>query len=208
MACNPDVSFFIPFHELDPSNQNQCIFFTKERARCKWPCQKSDNRRAIALHETIIAISSEAVSLDLLQEYVLCNCCRSGYTRHRDRIEDIGLLIPLARRWQDEIRRHAADQSNHTTSVPALEESIFIPYAYTTPTTLTPSHTTTLYTPTASLFYYQPNARTSFNINATPSKPVASSSSYQYGSPRSSPREANISTNSTSTRPTSVSQAP
>jgi len=46
-------------------------------------------------------------------------------------IEDIGLLIPLARRWQDEIRRHATDQSNHTTSVPVLGESTIIPYAYT-----------------------------------------------------------------------------
>jgi hypothetical protein len=223
MAYNPGVSFFIPFHELDPSNQSQCIFFTQKGARCRWHCQESDNRRAIALHETIIAISSEAVSLDLLQEYVLCNCCRSGRARHRDRIEDIGLLIPLARRWQDEIWRHATDQSNHTTFVPALGESIFIPYAYTTSATSTPSHTTTLYTPTASPSYYQPNARTSFSINATPSKPVASSSSYQYGSPRSStttefafqpfgsqprydlrPHEANISTNSTS----SISQPP
>src|SRR5271170_4864760 len=154
MAYNPGVSFFIPFHELDPSKQSQCIFFTQKGARCRCRCQESDNRRAIALHKTIIAISSEAVGLDLLQEYVLCNCCSRA--RHRDRIEDIGLLIPLARRWQDEIRRHTADQSNHTTSVPALEESIFIPYAYTTPATSTPSHTTTLYTP---------NARTSFSIN-------------------------------------------
>src|SRR5271154_4498181 len=178
MAYNPGVSFFIPFHELDPSKQSQCIFFTQKGARCRWTCQESDNRQAIALHRTIIAISSEAVSLDLLQEYVLCNCCRSGRARHRDRIEDIDLLIPLARRWQDEIRRHAADQSNHTTSVPALDESIFIPYAYTTPAASTPSHTTTLYTPTTSPFYYQPNA--------TPSRPVASSPYYQYGSPRSS----------------------
>jgi hypothetical protein len=106
MAYNPGVSFFTPFHELDPSKENRCIFFTQTRKgeRCKWPCQESDNRQAIALHETINAISSEAVSLDLLREYVLCNCCRSGNARHQDRIEDIGLLIPLARRWQDEIR--------------------------------------------------------------------------------------------------------
>ncbi len=226
MAYNAGVSFFIPFYELDPTKQSQCIFFTQKGVRCRWDCQENDNRRAIALHKTIIAASSEAVSLDLLQEYVLCNCCRSGRARHRDRIEDIGLLIPLARRWQDEIRRHAADQCNLTTSVTALEESIFIPYAYTTPGTSTPSHTTMLYTSTARPSYYQSNARTSFSINAAPSKPVARSSSYQYSSPRSStttefafrpiesqprydlrPREANISTNSTLTRPTAISQA-
>jgi hypothetical protein len=224
MAYNPGVSFFIPFHELDPSKQSRCIYFTQKRARCRWSCQESDNRQAIALHKTINATSSGAVSLDLLREYVLCNCCRSGNAQHRDRIEDIGLLIPLARRWQDEIRRHAADQSNHTTSVPAPEEHIFYPYAYTTPT---PSHTTTLYTPTAGPFYYQPNVPTSFSVNATPSEPVAGSSYYQYGSPRSStttefafqafrsqprydlrPREANISTYSTFTEPTSISQPP
>jgi hypothetical protein len=179
MAYNPGVSFFIPFHELDPSRQSQCIFFTQKGARCRWHCQEYDNRRAIALHQTIITIPSEAVSLDLLQEYVLCNCCRSGRAQHRDRIEDIGLLTPLALRWQDEIRRHAADQFNHTTFVPALEESIFIPYAYTTPAASTPSHTTTLYTPTASPSYYQHDARTSFSINATPSNPAASLSPYQ-----------------------------
>ncbi|CZR69623.1 uncharacterized protein PAC_19523 [Phialocephala subalpina] len=176
MAFNPGVSFFIPFHELDPSEQSRCIFFTREGARCKCLCQKSDNRRAIALHKTIIEIPSGAVSLDLLQEYAQCNCCRFGRAQHRDRIEDVGLLMPLARRWQDEIRRHA---------------------------------------------------RTSFGINATPSKPASRSSSYQYSPPRSStatepifqpfgsqlryklrPREANISTNSTSTRPTPISQEP
>src|SRR5947209_1255466 len=217
MAYNPGVSFFIPFHELDPSKQSQCIFFTQKGARCRWLCQESDNQRAIALHETILTTSSEAVSLDLLQEYVLCNCCRSGRARHRDRIEDIGLLVPLAWRWQDEIWRHAADQSNRTTYVPALEESIFIPY---TPATPTPSYTTTLYTPAASPSYYQPNARTSSSINAAR---VASSPFYQCGSPRSSTttelafqpfgsqphydlrrREADISTNSTSTQRTSI----
>ena len=98
MAYNPGVSFFIPFHELDPSKESQCIFFTQKGARCRWACRESDNRRAIVLHKTINAISSEAVGLDLLQEYVLCNCCRSGRARHRDRIEDSNLLIPLARR--------------------------------------------------------------------------------------------------------------
>jgi hypothetical protein len=224
MAYNPGVSFFIPFHELDPSNQKQCIFFTQKGTRCLWSCQEGDNRRAVELHRTIIATPSEAVSLDLLQEYVSCNCCRSGRARHRDRIEDIGLLIPLAERWQDEIRRHVAHQFHHTTYVPALGESVFIPYAYTTPATPTPSHTTALYTPSASPFYDQPNARKSFSAYTTPPGSVRSSSSYEYGSPRPStttkpafspfgsqprydlrPREANI---STSTPPTPTSQPP
>ncbi|KAF1813279.1 hypothetical protein P152DRAFT_434214 [Eremomyces bilateralis CBS 781.70] len=225
MAYNPGVSFFISFHELDPSRQKQCIFFTQKGARCRWPCQKSDNSKAIALRKTIIEISSEAVSLDLLQEYVLCNCCRSGRARHRDRIEDIGLLIPLAQRWQDEIQRHTANQSRYTTSVPALEESIYIPDAYNGTVTPTPSRTTPLYTPTVSPSYYQSRARTSFSINTKPSTPVASLTPYQYSSPRSSaitdiafqpfgsqprynlrPPTANLSTNSTLTKATFSSQ--
>ena len=223
MAYNPGVSFFIQFHELDPSKESQCIFFTQKGARCRWACRESDNRRAIVLHKTINAISSEAVGLDLLQEYVLCNCCRSGRARHRDRIEDINLLIPLARRWQDEIQRYA----DHTTSVPALEESVFTPYAHTTLATPSPSDTTTLYTPIESPFSYQLNAPRSSSINATPSKPVASSPYFQYGSSGFStttesefqpfesqshydlrPRKANISTNSTSTQPKFISQPP
>jgi len=66
MVYNPGVSFFIPFYEIDPSKQSQCIFFTRKGARCRWHCQENDNRRAIALHKNIIAASSEAVSLEQL----------------------------------------------------------------------------------------------------------------------------------------------
>jgi hypothetical protein len=115
MAYNPDVSFFIPFHELNPSEQRQCISPAPTKGRrCGNICQKSDNGRAIALHKTIIATSTPVVSLDLLQEYALCNCCRV----HHHRIEDNGLLMPLARRWQDEIRKHAADQSDRPIPIP------------------------------------------------------------------------------------------
>lgn len=122
MAFNPGVSFFVPFDQLNPSEQSTCIFFTLEGKKCPWPCKKSDNSRAVVLHKIITASSCEAISLDILQEYVLCNCCRSGNARHRDRIEDIGLLIPLAQRWQDEIRRHVT-KSNHTTSATALQST-------------------------------------------------------------------------------------
>lgn len=107
-AYNSGVSWFIPFHELDPSKQSQCIFFTQKGTRCRWPCQESDNKRAIELHQTIITRPSESVNLDLLLEYILCNCCRSNRARHRDRIEDVGLLVPLAQRWQYEIQTKGA----------------------------------------------------------------------------------------------------
>jgi hypothetical protein len=106
MSYNPGVSFFIPFHQLDPRD-TRCIFFTQKVTRCLWSCRASDKTRAIALHRTITA--NEATSFELIREYVLCSCCRSDGARHRDRIEDIGLLIPVAQRWQDEILRQAAE---------------------------------------------------------------------------------------------------
>jgi hypothetical protein len=185
MAYNPGVAFFIPFHELDPSEQSQCIFFTQKGARCRWTCQESHNRRAIEL-QSIIARSSESVNLDLLQEYVLCNCCMSGRARHRDRIEDIGLLIPLAQRWQDEIQRQAADQSNHTTAVQAFGEDILIPNPYATPATSPPSHTTIPWTPIARPCYSKSSSQTSFSVSATPSKSSTSPTPYEQSSPMTS----------------------
>lgn len=228
MPYNPGVSFFIPFDELDPSNEKQCIYYTQKGARCRCSCQESDNKRAAALQKEIISMPCEAVSLDLLEEYVLCNCCRSGRARHRDRIEDEGLLKPLALRWQDEIRRHAADLTSHTTSVPALNESVLSQYACTNRATSTPSHTRICYTTTASPSHYQPKTGMSLNVSAAFSKPDVSSSSNQDSSPRSStatelafqpsgshetrydfrPRQANGPTNSTSIQSPSISQVP
>lgn len=180
MAYNPGVSFFIPFRELDPSRTAQCMFFTQKGKRCRYTCQESDNRRAIALHETINTISNEAVRLDILQEYVLCNCCRSGRAQHRDRIEDVGLLTPLARRWQDEIRRH----TKFTTSIPALEGSIHTTDTCTTLPTSSLNDTTALNKSTEDSFYYQLNDRTSSSINATDH--VANVLCSQYNSLRTS----------------------
>jgi hypothetical protein len=136
----------------------------------------------IALQNTIIATSDEAESLDLLRKYVLYNCCRSGCAPHRDRIEDIDLLIPLVQRWQDEIWRHAADQPNHTTSVPAFRKSGLIQDTYTTAATSTPSHTTTPDTTSTSLSYYQPNARMLKSNSTAPSKQAVRSSPYRHSS--------------------------
>lgn len=124
MPFNPSVSFFIPFHELDPSKQRQCIYFTQKGARCRVSCSNSDNKRAITLQKAIRSMPCEAVSLDLLQEYVLCSCCRSGRARHRDRIEDVGFLMPLSLRWQDEIQRDAPPcNTNAAPATPVVRSS-------------------------------------------------------------------------------------
>lgn len=119
MSYNPGVSFFIAFDDLDPSKGRQCIFFTQKRRRCTWDCRNDDNQRAIELRKTIQALPANDVSLQVLQEYVQSNCCRSGNARHRDRIEDIDLLVPLAQRWLQEIQRAAIHQT-----IPSQSQSL------------------------------------------------------------------------------------
>lgn len=179
MAYNPGVGFFITFYELNPSRQRRCIYFTQKGTRCLWPCQENDNRRAIALREEINATQSEADTLALLLEYVLCNCCRSGRAQHRDRIEDVGLLIPLALRWQEEIRRRVGGGA----SVPTFPETRSTPPAYSIPTTPSSTHTTTLNTPTTTPSYCRIDGPKAFSPGLTFLDPVASLSPYQHSSP-------------------------
>ncbi len=109
--ANQDVSFFLPFHDLDPSRENRCIFFTIPGSRangglCPYKCSKSDNSNAVVLFETIRAGERDAVTLDQLRRYILYNCCNSISARHQHRMKDMKLLEPLCRRWLDEIRRN------------------------------------------------------------------------------------------------------
>lgn len=62
-------------------------------------------------------MSSDDITTELLEEYVRCNCCRRGRAQHRDRIEDIDLLRPLAKRWRQEILDRAVDQSEVTAEI-------------------------------------------------------------------------------------------
>jgi hypothetical protein len=124
MAVEPGVPYYMSFYDLNPSNQRQCIFIAKTtQRRCSWDCLTKDNERAIELHKKIIAASSGIVSLDLLEEYILCNCCRKGRAQHRDRIQYIDHLEPLAERWQQEILERAGEASLLLTTVEADEES-------------------------------------------------------------------------------------
>ncbi|KAJ9656258.1 hypothetical protein H2198_005109 [Neophaeococcomyces mojaviensis] len=116
MAFIPDVSFFISFHELDPLRQKQCIHYTKRGTRCLFTCAETDNKRARELRIDINTTAIGAVNIDLLEEYILRNCCRSGNAKHRDRIQDNFFHKLLAQRWQGEIIRHTASRFNHTTT--------------------------------------------------------------------------------------------
>ncbi|KAG4416365.1 hypothetical protein IFR04_010527 [Cadophora malorum] len=98
MAVEPGVPHYLSFYDLNPSDQSQ-----------------SDNERAIELYRQIIRASSDIASLDLLKEYILCNCCRKGRAQHRDRIQYIDHLEPLAERWQQEILERAGEASIPTT---------------------------------------------------------------------------------------------
>lgn len=104
MVFNPDISFFISFNDIDPSTQKQCIFFTQKGARCRSHCRDKDNQRAVELQHLLKATPVEDINIKILSEYAQCNCCLWERAQHRDKIEDLQLLTPLAQRWLNEIR--------------------------------------------------------------------------------------------------------
>ncbi|KAJ5510198.1 hypothetical protein N7453_002301 [Penicillium expansum] len=53
----------------------------------------------------------------MLSEYAQCNCCLWGRAQHRDNIEDLQLLTPLAQRWLNEIRAQAVESLDKAKSV-------------------------------------------------------------------------------------------
>ena len=134
MSYIPPVPAFISFYELDPSLQQNCIYVLKNRNTCRWPrCEKEGNLAA-SLRKEIAATPVGEVSLDLLQEYIRNNCCMSGNAKHKERIEDVEVLEPLARRWLDEIKSHA----EQTASLPSFEDA-----TQATPATMPHSSPTT-----------------------------------------------------------------
>ena len=137
-----------------------------------------DRSRAAELRSAIIAASSNVVSLELIKDYILCNCCTFAKPAgHRQTMEDDGNLMPLARRWQNEIWARAAPQSIPTSSVPTPQNNIFFAqYPPTTPATSTPSYTATSYN-------YQHNPVAPGNINTAASSYIASYTYPQYISP-------------------------
>ena len=179
MFYNLGVDFFIRFNDLDPIAQDTCIFFTKEGRRCRLSCR--DNNQAIELHRRIT--QSENVFIDDIIEYILCNCCREARAQHRDRIVNIGLLIPLAERWLDEIltqrrleetQRQAAEPSTPATSAPTSRASSPASSTYATSATSTPSRNTTIETPLTNPSYHRSGSQSSFSTSSTLSKPDAS----------------------------------
>ena len=177
MAYNPGVSFFISFHELDPSRGSQCIFFTKKGARCRSRCHKSDNRDAGLLYHSLITSQPEALNLDQLRKYVLYNCCRKGRAQHQDRIEDVGLLMPLARRWLDEIQAREATRSKKSTSIPAPS---FSSYTCATPVTTAAVNTMTPSSQAASLSIQKRHDSTSIGPGSALFESVESPFQHQF----------------------------
>jgi hypothetical protein len=140
-----------------------------------------DRSRAIELRRTIMATPSEALSLEQIKDYILYNCCTfAAPAGHRGTIVDDGNLMPLARRWQNEIWTRAGSQSILTSSVPAPPDNTF--FAQHPPTTLatpTPTYTATNYTSTANPDH-QLDPRAPWNINTAPSSSIASYTTHQY----------------------------
>jgi hypothetical protein len=108
MPHHQSVNWFVQFYELNPE-ENRCIYFsTSTGQRCRRGFRAELLGKAIELRNTIIALPSSDVSLDLLEEYAKSNCCIYGQYKHRNSIEESGLCTALAQRWQKEIKHHTA----------------------------------------------------------------------------------------------------
>ncbi|OQD89513.1 hypothetical protein PENANT_c002G06141 [Penicillium antarcticum] len=136
MPYAPGVSYFIRFYELDPSEQNRCIYFTQKGGMCKWNCRDEDNQRAVLLQRAIMNSCLETMNIELLREYVQCNCCVRA--RYQNRIEDVELLTPLAQRWLNEIRTRAAHCLGNEMSISSLQQGKTHDYACNIPNTSSP----------------------------------------------------------------------
>ncbi|KAK3214304.1 hypothetical protein GRF29_28g2682051 [Pseudopithomyces chartarum] len=187
MSTDLGVEFFIKFDDLDPWRQSQCIFFVKKirkDRRCKFDCH--DIASARKLRQTILESESEDISFDDLIEYIRCNCCAgriSPDTNHRNSIKDVDLLIPLAKRWLDEIllrrrmddiARHTAERPTPTTPARTSRADQGTPSSYASSATSTPTHTITVETPMTSPSYHRFSSPPPFNKGSKPQKPDAS----------------------------------
>ncbi|KAH7041465.1 T5orf172 domain-containing protein [Microdochium trichocladiopsis] len=105
------VSRFPAFHELVPYGPRQCIYRKKDGERCDF--ESDEIAEAEYFYEQIIA-SEDLPELDLLLEYAWSNCCgprKDGVgARHQDSLQDKRLLVPLAERWREEIRKQRASE--------------------------------------------------------------------------------------------------
>jgi hypothetical protein len=129
-----DESWFISFYELDPSRQQRCIYFTQYDGNPRCRASSSDNQRAIKLHAEIVLMSTVVTSpmwmtaiLDKLRDYILCNCCEFNKAQHRDRMEHGHLLMPLARRWKEEIQRHVFESNPTLPAAPDTSHAETLP---------------------------------------------------------------------------------
>ncbi|KAH9218274.1 T5orf172 domain-containing protein [Leptodontidium sp. 2 PMI_412] len=182
MAVEPGVPYYMSFYDLNPSNQSQCIFIAKTtQRRCSWDCLIADNERAIELYGQIIRASSDIASLDLLKEYILCNCCRKGRAQHRDRIQYIDHLEPLAERWQQEILEHAGEASL-LTALEAEEEKNVVMDGASTLAFSTASDVTQLDMQSLSSFTALSDGETLYPNGSTMSRTVATQSTARYAS--------------------------
>jgi hypothetical protein len=182
------VEFFIQFYDLDSWRhpKSQCIFFVKEirkDRRCRLDCH--DIARARELRQAILESKSEDISFDDIIEYIRCNCCAGRTfpnTNHRNSIQDVDLLIPLAKRWlreillkrRDEIERQAAERRIPTTPKPTSWADQWTPISYASSAASTPTRTTTIETPMTSPSYHRFDSPPTFNTSSRSPKPDAS----------------------------------
>jgi len=126
----PKVKEFVDFLDIDPLSQNHCIWHLPDKGRrCFQPLNPENRSQAAALKHRIVQSTETDVSLATLERYALLNCCRRW---HYTRIEEVGIIQPLALRWLEELRQHRISSitrspQHATSSVGPLQSSQVLP---------------------------------------------------------------------------------
>lgn len=81
------------------------------------------NKQAIELYQKCNSLPADTVEVELIKEYIFRNYCQNELAKHHNYMEDVQLLLPLAKRWENEIQRHA-NEPTYAAPNSMLEESV------------------------------------------------------------------------------------
>lgn len=104
MPGHPQIGDFVTFANVQPFTEAEgptCIYYlVDKRRRCLVLPSRADIDKAKDLRRSIMSNASNPCAEDL-QNYALLSCCKRF---HKTKLEDFGLLKPLAERWRKELK--------------------------------------------------------------------------------------------------------
>lgn len=129
MANLPSIDDFPSLADLELALNDQdhrCIYYLLSKGRrCESKPNAADRAEAARLRRSFDPPAVQHVDIEILKEFARLNCCKRS---HRHKLDDIGLIDPLALRWQAELRaltitpRTLATMTLHAGSRPSIPQ--------------------------------------------------------------------------------------